>query len=361
MSLYFDPTDNPRRPALVADLLGIPATTSLQQFENQTSAVLAWLVDRSPAVARVVLRLFLGERNLPQSQEVGAQIQVSLPKPDGGYLYPDLSICTSNHELQLLVEVKVDADLNIYPEFDEEEQPNVYRRLWALSDNGEARVRVVGTLTRTGFDTEPDPDAMVARDVTWRELREELGAMLEAGTVEPEVRLVLASFVDAIDARISPLPRSEDEDAEFLGANVDLLDRVTDTVEEAFGSAVTARRSGRGRAYISTRIATRDAEGIPLFLRLYLAAAGSRLSLHGAPDALIVGIERDPNGVLEPEAAVAVTAVGFENTKDLDSYRLHRRVYPLEEITDPAEVAADIVTRCRESGLWEAVGGESPE
>lgn len=351
MSLYFDPVDNPRRPALVADLLGIPATTTQHQFENQTTAVLAWLVDRSPTVARSVLRLFLGDAGLPQA-EVGAQTQVSLPKPEGGYLYPDLSICASDHALQLLVEVKVDADLNIYPEFDHDEQPNVYRRLWQLSDVGEAELRAVGTLTRTGTDAPPDPDALVARDVSWRELREGLAGLLAAGTGEPEVRLVLGSFVDAIDSRISPLPRSEGEDAEFLNANSRLLDRVTDTVEQALGDVVTGRRSASGHAYISTRIATRDAAGIPLFLRLYLAAAGSRLNLHGAPDALIVGIERDPNGVLEPEAAVAVTAAGFENSKDLDNYRLHRRVYPLDEIIDPAETAADIVERLGATGLW---------
>ena len=61
MTLYHDPTLPGGRPTLVGDLLGIPATDKNHQLENQATTVLAWLVDRSPSIAQMVLKLFLGD------------------------------------------------------------------------------------------------------------------------------------------------------------------------------------------------------------------------------------------------------------------------------------------------------------
>jgi hypothetical protein len=146
-SLYHDPSLRYQRPSLVRDLLGVPATASLHQLENQTTTVLAWLVDRSPVLARRVLNLFLGG-HAPDTKLVGARTQLTLSKPGGGALYPDLSICGSDYDVQLLVEVKVDSEFHRYPEFDNRIQPEVYRLLSKSPSPGDARVRAVGTLTR---------------------------------------------------------------------------------------------------------------------------------------------------------------------------------------------------------------------
>ena len=75
-----------------------------------------------------------------------------------------------------------------------------------------------------------------------------------------------------------------------------------------------------------------DAAGAPLFLRLYLSPAATRLNLPGAYDALIAVPERDSDGTLEAAASLAARAAGFERTRDLDGYWLHRRVWRVDEL-----------------------------
>lgn len=98
MSLYHDPSLPYAHPSL-----GVPATASQHQLENQTTTVLAWLVDHSRVLARSVLGLFLGDY-VPAEGSIGARTQLTLPKPGGGAVYPDLSVCMGHHALQLLVE-----------------------------------------------------------------------------------------------------------------------------------------------------------------------------------------------------------------------------------------------------------------
>jgi hypothetical protein len=57
LSLYHDPSLSYLRPSLIGDLLSVPATKEQHQLENQTTTVLAWLVDQCPAIADAVLRL----------------------------------------------------------------------------------------------------------------------------------------------------------------------------------------------------------------------------------------------------------------------------------------------------------------
>jgi hypothetical protein len=90
--------------------------------------------------------------------------------------------------------------------------------------------------------------------------------------------------------------------------------------------------------------------GEPLFMRLYLSSAGSRLNLAGAPDVLIAAPERDANGTLHPDESVDVQGAGFHRTRDLGGYWLHRRLWPLEAI-EPDDVARDIADRMGQTGL----------
>jgi hypothetical protein len=351
MTLYHDPSLPYPRPSLVGDLLGVPATTSQHQLENQTTTVLAWLVDRSRTLARTVLGLFLGP-DAPVNGPIGAQTQVSLAKPGGGALRPDLSICVGGLILQLLVEVKVGSDFHIYPEFGNLLQPDAYRLLWAARSPGDAEARAVGTLTREGSDAVANPDSLVARDVSWRELRDALDVQLSADAVEPEVRLVALSFVAAIDERIAPIPPGKDELAAFFAAHGSMLEQVAAQTQRLLGAGPAKKI--RGEAYLGCRIALPDPSGQPLFARLYLSPAGSRLNLPGSPDALIAAPERDPNGTLEPAASVAAEAAGFLRTKDFDGFWLHRHVWPLEEAV-AEDVAREIADRLTATGLLGAM------
>lgn len=80
MSIYRDPQLPRPRPSLVSDLLGLKATTAHHALEDQSTTVLAWLIDRSPAIARAVIELFLGDV-CDLDYAIGAETQVSLPKP----------------------------------------------------------------------------------------------------------------------------------------------------------------------------------------------------------------------------------------------------------------------------------------
>ena len=348
MSLYHDPELPYLRPSLIGDLLAVPATKEQHQLENQTTTVLAWLVDRCPAIGRSVLRLFLGDQTAVDGK-IGARTQLSLAKPNGGVLYPDLSICVSGQARQLLVEVKVDSVMAEYPEFDGALQPDVYRVLWKTPAPGDAHARAVGTLTRTGGPAEPDPDQLVVRDVSWRELRDAIDATLKSGEADPSARTVAESFVAAIDERIAPAPLTNAAQQAFFAEHSPLLNAVASGIANVI-KGTGPRRKIRGEAYFGWRIPLPDPTGQPLFLRLYLSPAGTRLNLPGAPDALIAAPERDADGTLEKPASDAAQAAGFLKTKDFDKYWLHRRVWPLEALV--AEAAAhEIVDGLAKTGL----------
>lgn len=77
-------------------------------------------------------------------------------------------------------------------------------------------------------------------------------------------------------------------------------------------------------------------------VRLYLAAAGSRLAIPGTPDALVVGPERDFGGTLEADAWPRSQAAGFIRLKDIAGFAWRRRVWPIDEETDPDQLAEEI-------------------
>ncbi len=350
MTLYHDPLIGDSRPTLVGDLLGIPARDKNHQLENQATTVLAWLVDRSPTIGRSVLRLFLGDHAaVDAGLAIGAQTQVSLVKPDGGALYPDLSICVAERKLQLLVEVKVDSVHALYEEYGGQLQPQVYRDLWADAGPGDAAIRALGTLTRNASDTEPDPEHKIARDVSWRCLGEELGTLLTNGHVEEECRLVAESFVAAINERISPAPPSADKQHEFFELHAPLLDGVKDEIARLIRGTGGAKAI-RGNAYFGWRIPLPSATDAPLFLRMYLSPRDTRLNLPGKPDSLIVAPERGPNGELESNEREQVKAAGFPRTKDIARFPLHRRLWSLDGL-DATATAAEIVALLAKTGL----------
>lgn len=350
MTLYHDPDLTYGRPTLIGDLLGVPATTKNHQLENQATSVLAWLIDRSPTIARAVLRLFLGEHPPDTEAAIAARTQLSLPKPDGGALRPDLSICVAGRALQLLIEVKVDSTYATYDEFGGLPQDTVYRDLWRPLVTGEAAVRAVGTLTRTGCPKRTaDPNLLIARDVTWRELRDTLDHLRTHDLIDPACELVAESFIAAIEDRIAPEPPADDLQQPFFRTHQPVLDKVKDAITERV-SGTGAPKQIRGTWYFGWRIPLPSANDAPLFLRLYLAAQNTRLNLPRAPDSLIAAPERDADGTIDKPDRGAVEAAGFPVTKSITGDTLHRHLWPLASL-DPQTVANQIVAMLRKTGL----------
>src|SRR3954453_5509351 len=94
MALYEDPLGHRSRPTLIPALMSIPASASMHQHENQATAALAWLAERSPPFARRLAALFIGDDQATQECAVlGARAHtLSLPRPGGGAVFPDMSI-----------------------------------------------------------------------------------------------------------------------------------------------------------------------------------------------------------------------------------------------------------------------------
>ena len=185
--------------------------------------------------------------------------------------------------------------------------------------------------------------------MSWRDLRDVIDAVGADGDIEPGARLVAESFLAAIDARIAPVHPSKVEQAAFFAATSGLLNGVAAEVGRRISGHGPAKQI-HGEAYVGWRIPLPDPNNKPLFLRLYLSPAGTRLNLPGAPDALIAAPERDPNGALEKPAADRVEAAGFLKTRDLAGYWLHRRVWPVDEL-DANHAATEIVQALETSVL----------
>jgi hypothetical protein len=112
MSLYQEPLGHRARPTVIPALMSIPASASMHQHENQATAALAWLADRSLPFARRLAALFIGDDGLvDRCAAIGARAHtLSLPRPGGGAVFPDMSLDGTNAEFQILVEVKVGSE-----------------------------------------------------------------------------------------------------------------------------------------------------------------------------------------------------------------------------------------------------------
>jgi len=352
MALYQDPAKPRLRPSLVKDLFTIPAKATNHQIENQATAVLAWLIDRSPALAAAIVELFLGDA-APRVTHAGTRTWVSLPKPGGGAVFPDLSIDGDGASLQLLIEVKVGSDFHDYvtPEGTVVSQPEFYRRVWSrLPTWGEARQRAVGTLTRHGGPMPVELAALRARDVTWSQVRDRLRALLEAGELATDVALVAASFLEAIDAQIAVEAPDPSHLKAWLAQHRPVVDAIGDELTSLLPGASAA--SSSGGQFVARRVTIPEVLGRALVLRVYASPAGSGLTLPGWPDGVIVGVERDANGTLEAEAALRFAEVGFLRRRDIDGFWLHRELWPMEQARqDPAATAAQVVELVAATGL----------
>lgn len=343
MSLYHS-HDDPRRPELIGDLFNLAPTPKRNPQEDQATIVLGWLADNSPMIGRAILELFLPGQ-VPASGEISARTQLSLPKSIGGYIRPDLSICVADHALQLLIEVKIDAPIHTHADYDDAPQPDAYRQAWKQLGQTDLTLQAVGTLTVNAAEHQnPDPENMIARDVTWRELAQRLHVLLDAGEVEAECELVAKSLVRAINTRISPRPLSHAEVEAFLQRWRPLLETVRDALLRRIPGAGPTKAI-RGHDYAGSRITLPSATAAPLYVSLSLAPAGSSANLVGGPGALIAWPERDMNGNLAPGEALLMADAGFAKAWTHGGWSYHARAWPLvgsEAVSDPGPISDEI-------------------
>lgn len=347
MTCYQDP-DKPRhRPSLIEDLFSLPTKAGLHPLENQSTATLAWLIDRSPVFAREFVELFLGEGAAP-SGTLGARTWITIANPDGGFLFPDLCIEAGDGQLQLLVEVKVASDRAQYICSDgvTRWQEEMYRWAWTKLPGPQAAIRAVGTLTRGEGSTAVEAAELRAADVTWSRVRDLIQRLLDRSAFEPEASAVAASFLKAIKSRIAVDTPTPTELATWLEAHATLVEAIAAGLRDRVPGATLSKASGKG--FIGRRVHIPDVLGSELRLRVYASPAGAPQHLIGEPDAIIVGIERDSGGTLEAPASDIFAEAGFLKEKDIAGGRMHRRAWTLDDMRDdPADATV--------SSIWDAL------
>jgi hypothetical protein len=245
--LYQDPTGPRAWPSLVEDLFALSMTHKQHPLENQATAALAWLIDRSPAFARTIVACFLGDGAVPDVS-VGARTQLSLPKPGGGVVFPDLSIEGAGGSFQLLVESKVWSDFHVYghPVAGPLRQDAHYRLLWQeLPGRPGSEMRAVGTLTRAGGPATPDVEQMVAADVAWSQARDVLAGLVETGQLGEDVRLVAQSYLAAMKTVVIGEPPDLAAAKAWLDEYESLVHAVVGGLQRALGGVRISSTGGR--------------------------------------------------------------------------------------------------------------------
>jgi hypothetical protein len=218
---YVDPScDGWTSPNLISGLMKSPATEKQHPLERQATIVLAWLLDRSEVLSRAVLSRFFADDEVAleavaEAERIGTRAWGTLRPVDGltGHLYPDLTISGSARTFELIVEVKVDANLHGWPIVDGVLlQPDAYIRSWLANyaAESEATVRRIGTLTksRPGVSLDPQFAPYRAADLRWSDVRSLLNDLSAQGSLEPNVKAVSDDALVAIEEVLLVKPTS---------------------------------------------------------------------------------------------------------------------------------------------------------
>jgi hypothetical protein len=84
--------------------------------------------------ARRLAQLFMGfDEPAASSPLIGARTQLSLTRPSGGTVFPDLSLDGAQRAFQVLVEVKVGSEFGVHRDVQGQLvlQQEAYRQTWA--------------------------------------------------------------------------------------------------------------------------------------------------------------------------------------------------------------------------------------
>jgi len=361
---YVDPVgDSYRPPNLIERLARVPATHRIAPRENQMTETLAWLLDRSPTLARRFAQLFFAgdpeaSAALERATTFGTRTQLSLPVPGRGTVFPDLSLAGDARTFELLVEVKVYADPHAFVSEggDWMLQPDWYVEAWdaraAEAAEGQALVRRVGTLTR-GFDfAKRSKSPTRGRDVTWVEVVEAFKACASSG-LEPAADAVAADFLQAVRRLVLGLEETL-PDEEHVGALLsdgrDVLLAVGERLRSSLGVS-GAEKFMRRRDYQGTYFKTTTPDGVPLNFWLTVDPAGGRFNVPGAPDSIRVRLFEKP-AELDEGRVLAGGFVWEENRAGYREFQLHwpiaserGRITNIDELVET--VAAGIATALR--------------
>jgi hypothetical protein len=338
------------KPNLIGGLIAAPTTETVSPLERQVTIVLAWLAHHSRTFAvALVERFFAGDDEalaaLSADTVIGARAWGTLRKLEGltGDIYPDLTIAGSGRSFELIIEVKIDAELHWWELSDGTRlyQPDAYIRSWRKNYDPalEARVRRLGTLTRNGPMVDLGPDPYRAADVRWQDLRELLGQILEEGRIENETVAVALDAAAAIDERILSVTRSPAIDDPVIAWGYTLLDKLAPAVAESLpggslrqGAAVRADYSG-AYVYFDTAHGTQR-------LWLYATPAEGKYNVAGCGDSLFISETADYRWPASMQELMA--SAGVPELKDKATFKSYRLRLDAAEVQAAGDDGAQV-------------------
>jgi hypothetical protein len=345
VSIYHDPQsgDYPH-PRLLVDLLARPSRIDLLPLELQLTTILAWLVDRSRPFALELLEAFVGSGHHAEDHAIGARTRVTLPAvPPGGPLYPDLSIDIGDGVLQLLIEVKVDAEFHSHILGETTtSQPDTYVLAWRRAvesdDHGEAEVRRVGTLSRAPAQAPKpvvdlaDEHTRRAGDISWHGIRDIVDRVARADGFG-ECQVVAYEFVSALEQRVLHPAGAEIGDP-VLVWSAELLAEVLPTVSRRIAGASLGNNVAPQLDYVGRYLRLDFGLEAPIQLWVYISTAAGRYN-GGRAEASLWLSER-PDERAAPEVRAQLATAGFSDVTDLAGTAL-RRALPLTHIRASGE------------------------
>ncbi len=325
-----------------------PSKIDLLPLELQVTTVLAWLLDRSRPFALALLDAFLGAEHEAGEQAIGARTQVTPPPlPPGGPLFPDLSIDIADCAVQLLIEVKVDATFHTHVLDDGTFlQPDTYVLAWTrateLDGRGEARVRRVGTLSRTPADA-PRPDASLgdanthrAADISWHAVRDLIDGVASVGGFDG-LQVVAQEFVDVLEQRVLHPAGAEISDP-VLAWGIELLADVLPTVAARVPGASLGNNVAAQLDYVGRYLRLDFGLETPIQFWVYISTATGRYN-GGRTEANLWLSER-PDERAASEVRAQLATAGFSDVTDLAGTAL-RRALPLTHIRASGEPSVE--------------------
>lgn len=344
---YVDPGGDWNRMNLVAGLMGNPATAKQHPLERQATIVLAWLLDHSRRIADEVLERWFPDvvAAVERPTTIGARSWGTLrPLPETGSLYPDLSIIGSDRSFEILVELKIDAEIHYWPLDNGTRlyQPDAYWRSWHQNypAEGEAETRRIATLTRSGTGVPDDERQFAWVDLRWAALGGVLEELIYAGEIEAEVAGVAKDVHAAIDQLVlKPATRKPDlEDPLLLWGYELLADLGPQFAVRLPAGYMSRQKPGVYGDYVGT-IVYFESDGIRVGLWLYVTDAGTRYAPpeEKRPCLWVCRYEGWPKALVDHLASS-----GFVSVRDREGYVSERVAVPVDEIRTAGDLPEQV-------------------
>jgi hypothetical protein len=360
---YIDPASS-EWPAvnLIDGLIAKPTTETKSALEDQTTVVLAWLLDRWPALAhRLTTKCFVNDAEaldaLAAASRVGARTWLSLPKlpcsPGGGVMRPDLSIAGDARSFELIIENKVDAAPHHYECLNGCHDPplipqqDAYALSWGLCPaEHEARVRRVSVLSRDPVER-GEVSALRSVDISWLDVRDLIRELLDEASSDGDVGAVASDFLDVLDERVLAQAKPSVAGAKSIDPiEHPVLIWGAEFLAELLPSLATkldGRHSGpllNGKSFYAGGYVRFDAlGGQELSIWFCVTEAGRPYSVPGFEDGL--WIVRD--GPWPAAARESLKASGFAKQVDQAGYGNERIFRPAAELQAAAAVVPMLV------------------